>query len=194
MVAIVLIWTLDLQCHRLCLSVILLCYRIACLGFCNKRFCNKNKGHYLCRTLYVWFSDSLWNPAYLSVPSVLFEFLLQGWIIFITLKSASSQKLYTQTCLHTRVYTRSFSLWHVSLVSDSSTLWKPCPLSIAGCSAAPLHSLPHWGRGQHSATPTRCFLLSSALTLVSLPKMLQEREEECRRLFQSHSEFVARIP
>ena len=29
-----------------CLSVILLCYRITCFSFCNK------KGHYLCQTLY----------------------------------------------------------------------------------------------------------------------------------------------
>ena len=33
-----------------CLSAILLCYRITCLWFCNKGFCNK-KGHYLCWTL-----------------------------------------------------------------------------------------------------------------------------------------------
>ena len=37
-------WTLHLKCHMVCLSVILLlllCYRIACLWFWNKRFCNK---------------------------------------------------------------------------------------------------------------------------------------------------------
>ena len=34
-----------------CLSVILLCYRMTCLWFCNKRFCNK-RGCYLCWMLY----------------------------------------------------------------------------------------------------------------------------------------------
>ena len=38
-----------------CLSVILWCYRITCLWFCNKRFlCNK-KGRNLCQTLYLSF-------------------------------------------------------------------------------------------------------------------------------------------
>ena len=36
-----------------CLSVILLCYRMTCLLFYNKRFCNK-KQHYVCRTLYMF--------------------------------------------------------------------------------------------------------------------------------------------
>ena len=36
------IWTFHLKCPMVCLSVILLCYRITCLWFCNKRFlCNK---------------------------------------------------------------------------------------------------------------------------------------------------------
>ena len=34
----VLIWTFHLKYHRVCLSVILLCYRITCLWFCNKDF------------------------------------------------------------------------------------------------------------------------------------------------------------
>ena len=40
---IVLIWTFHLKCYVVCLNVMLLCYRITCLWFCNKRFCN-NKG------------------------------------------------------------------------------------------------------------------------------------------------------
>ena len=36
------IWTHHLSCHMVWLSVILLCYGIACLWFCNRRFlCNK---------------------------------------------------------------------------------------------------------------------------------------------------------
>ena len=35
-----------------CLSVTLLRYRITCLQFCNKRFCNKKGGRYLCCNLY----------------------------------------------------------------------------------------------------------------------------------------------
>ena len=32
------IWTFHLKCHMVCLSLILLGYRIACLWFCNKKF------------------------------------------------------------------------------------------------------------------------------------------------------------
>ena len=47
------IWTFHLKCHVVCLSVVLSCYRITCLGFCKKRFlCNK-KGAYLCQTRYI---------------------------------------------------------------------------------------------------------------------------------------------
>ena len=46
------IWTVHLECHVLCLSVVLLGYRITCLWFCNRRFCNK-KGCYLCQMLYI---------------------------------------------------------------------------------------------------------------------------------------------
>ena len=35
-----------------CLSVMLLCYRMTCLWFCNKRFVIKNR-HSLCQTLYM---------------------------------------------------------------------------------------------------------------------------------------------
>ena len=59
---IVLIWTFYLKHHTICLSVILLCYRITWLWFCNKRLCNK-KGHYLCLTLtsyWFCFSGELW--------------------------------------------------------------------------------------------------------------------------------------
>ena len=45
----------------LCLSVILLCYRIACLWFCNEKFCNKT-GRYLCWTLDI---VGLHGPAFL---------------------------------------------------------------------------------------------------------------------------------
>ena len=50
-ITIFLIWTFYLKCHMMCLSVVVLCYRITCWWLCNKRFCNK-KGHYLCQTLY----------------------------------------------------------------------------------------------------------------------------------------------
>ena len=36
-----LIWAFHLKCHMVCLSVILLCYRITCLWLCNKRLYNK---------------------------------------------------------------------------------------------------------------------------------------------------------
>ena len=32
----VLIWTFHLKCHMVCLSVILVCYRIICLWLCNR--------------------------------------------------------------------------------------------------------------------------------------------------------------
>ena len=32
---------ISLKCHMVCLSVILLCYRMTYLRFYNKRFCNK---------------------------------------------------------------------------------------------------------------------------------------------------------
>ena len=38
------IWTFHWKCHMLCLNVILLFYRVTCLWFCNKRFCNKKRG------------------------------------------------------------------------------------------------------------------------------------------------------
>ena len=38
---IILIWTFHLKCHVVCLSVILICYRMTHLWFCNKRICNK---------------------------------------------------------------------------------------------------------------------------------------------------------
>ena len=59
-------WTLHLKCHMVCLSVILLlllCYRIACLWFWDKRFCNKTGVlfvpdpafvMYLCTYVYEW--------------------------------------------------------------------------------------------------------------------------------------------
>ena len=40
------IWSFHLKCHMVCLNVILLCYRITCLWFCNKI------EHYLCQTMY----------------------------------------------------------------------------------------------------------------------------------------------
>ena len=40
----------HLKCHMMCLSVLLLYYRITHLWFCNRRFYNK-KGCYLCQTL-----------------------------------------------------------------------------------------------------------------------------------------------
>jgi hypothetical protein len=36
-----------------------------------------------------------------------------------------------------------------------------------------------------------CFLFSSALALVTLPKIFQEDEEECQRVLQSYSDFIA---
>ena len=45
-----LIWTFYLKLHKVWSMI--LCYRITCLWFCNKRFCNK-KGHYLCQIPYI---------------------------------------------------------------------------------------------------------------------------------------------
>ena len=39
-----------------CLSVILLCYRIACLWFCNRRFCNKKAALFVLDPVYLLFS------------------------------------------------------------------------------------------------------------------------------------------
>ena len=48
----VLIWTFHLKCHMVCASVILLCYRITCSWFCNKRFFNKTGPLFVPDTVY----------------------------------------------------------------------------------------------------------------------------------------------
>ena len=48
---IVFTWTCHLKRHSVGSSVILLCYRITCSRFCNKRSCDK-KGRGLCQTQY----------------------------------------------------------------------------------------------------------------------------------------------
>ena len=44
---------IHLKCHMLCLSVILLCYRITRLSFCDKRFCNKEGALFVLDPVYV---------------------------------------------------------------------------------------------------------------------------------------------
>ena len=51
------------QCHMVCLSILLLCYRITCLGFYNKSFCNKKGALFVPDPVYVCQRVGLGNES-----------------------------------------------------------------------------------------------------------------------------------
>ena len=74
-----------------CLGVVLLWYRIACLWFCHKRFCNKN-GSYLCRSIvssFYWLSLTVTHflcvwPLFMVIPSFWSGTLSSPFLAFLT--------------------------------------------------------------------------------------------------------------
>ena len=112
-----------------CLSVILLCYRITWLWFCNKRFCNKKGGCYLCWTLHIRPTDNGGASGELNTDSSSFTREKQnhqrGFRVIIMTSLVSSLQL--DTLMSTLLYgyfqkTSFFSLGNYFLC----LLWLTC--------------------------------------------------------------------
>ena len=120
-----------------CLNVILLCYRITCLWFCSKRFCDK-KGHYLCQTLYIfkWSEVETYilrNKSALHMPH--WKFMLDdNFLNFNKLSVAAF--FYQQLKMFIRDWISLLILKYTKLFT---TLKRLCQLSKANIAFGPIY-------------------------------------------------------
>ena len=103
------IWTFHLKCHMVCWSVILLCYRVACLWFWNKRFCNKKGALFVLDPVYVCVYIHIHTHAYIDYVYHIYYICLHMFYIIYHISYTIYHATYNISCISYNNYWKVLS-------------------------------------------------------------------------------------